>query len=73
MQNFNFTGFARSVLLMLLKLTKHRVYLCFDMYESLSIKDIKRESLGHEKTEKTFYIWTPSVHPNVTLMNCQKC
>ena len=49
-------AFARSVLLRALKLTKHRVDLCFDVYESPSIKDIKRESRGDENIEKHFTV-----------------
>ena len=40
-QTPTFAAFARSVLLRILKLTKHRVDLCFDVYESPSIKDIR--------------------------------
>ena len=50
----SFAAFARSVLLRVLKLTKHRVELCFDVYESSSIKDINRESRGDGNTEKHF-------------------
>ena len=49
-----FAEFAKSVSLRVLKLTKHRVYLCFDVYESPSVKDIKHESRGDENTEKHF-------------------
>ena len=47
-----FAAFAKSVLLRVLKLTKHRVYLCFNVYESPSVKD--NESRGDENTEKHF-------------------
>ena len=40
-QTPTFAAFARSVLLRILKLTKHRVDLCFHVYESPSIKDIR--------------------------------
>ena len=49
-----FAAFARSVLLKVLKLAKHRVDLCFHVYESPSIKDIKQESRRDENTEKHF-------------------
>ena len=49
-----FAAFARSVLLKVLKLAKHRVDLCFHVYESPSIKDIKHESRRDENTEKHF-------------------
>ena len=62
-QTPTFAAFARSVLLRILKLTKHRVDLCFDVYESPSIKVIKHKSRGNDNTEETFYIWNPSVHP----------
>ena len=47
-------AFSRSALLRVLKLTKGRLDLCFDMYESSSIKNIKRESKGDQNTEKHF-------------------
>ena len=37
-----------------MKLSKHRVDVCFDLYESPSIKNVKHESRGDENTEKHF-------------------
>ena len=46
-----FASFARAMLLKVLKLAKHRADLCFDVYESPSIKDTKRKDRGNEETE----------------------
>ena len=66
-----FAAFAKSVLLRVLKLTKHRVYLCFNVYESPSVKDIKHKSRGDENTEKHFTYGPLQSIPifQVTLMN----
>ena len=37
-----------------LKLTENHVDLCFDVYESPSVKDIKRRDRGNEDTEREF-------------------
>ena len=47
-----FAAFARSVLFRVLKFTKHRDDLCFDVHESPSIKNIKRESRGNKNNKK---------------------
>ena len=49
-----FASFARTMLMKVLKLTKHRADLCFDVYESPSIKDTKRKDPGNEETERNF-------------------
>ena len=49
-----FAAFARILLLKALKLTENRVDLCFDVYESPSVKDIKRRDRGNEDTEREF-------------------
>ena len=64
----SFAAFARSVLLKVLKLTKHRVESCFDVYESSSIKYISRKSRGDGNTEKHF-TFGPVSASQVTLMN----
>ena len=72
-----FTVFTRSVLLKVLKFTKHRVDLCLDVYESLSIKDIKRKSKEDENTEEHFTFghpqWIPSVFNEMLKISCFKC
>ena len=54
-----FTVFTRSVLLKVSKFPKHRVDLCLDLYESHSIKDIKRKSKEDENTEEHFTFGHP--------------
>ena len=53
LKNGTFSSFARSMLTKLLKSTKYRLDLCFDMYESPSIKDLKRKA--REDTEVDCY------------------
>ena len=53
-----FSAFARTMLMKVLKLTEHRVDICFDVYESPSIKDVKRKDRGNEETERISYIWS---------------
>ena len=43
LKNATFSSFARSILTKLLKCTKYRLNLCFDVYESPSIKDVKKK------------------------------
>ena len=49
-----FASFARTMLMKVLKLTKHRADLCFDVCESPSIKDTKRKDHGNEETQRNF-------------------
>ena len=63
-----FAAFASSVLLRVLKLSKHRVDLCFDVYELSAIKDIKRESRGMRILKNIFHL-DPVNTSQVTLMN----
>ena len=49
-----FASFARHILIKLLKLTNYRLDLCFDIYKSLSIKDIKRKSRGDRDLENIY-------------------
>ena len=47
-----FESFARHVLIKLFKITNYSLDLCFDIYESSSIKGIKRKSRGDRDLEK---------------------
>ena len=47
---------ARSILDKVLKLTNIHADLCFDIYGSLSIKDVRRKYRGDIETEREFYI-----------------
>ena len=71
-----FTVFTRSVLLKVSKFTKHRVDLCLDVYESLSIKDIKRKSKEDVNTEEHFTFghpqWIRSVFNELLKISCFK-
>ena len=49
-----FAAFARTMLMKVLKLTEYSADICFDVYESPSIKDIKRKDRGNEETERIF-------------------
>ena len=51
-----FALFVRTMLIKVLILTKHQTDLCFDMYESPSIKDTKRNNRGNEEIEQNFTI-----------------
>ena len=46
-----FESFARHVLIKLFKITNYSLDLCFDIYESSSIKGIKRKSRGDRDLE----------------------
>lgn len=50
----NFAALARAVLIKAMKLTDYRADLCFDTYETPSIKDAKRKSRGDEDSERSF-------------------
>ena len=54
LKSATFSSFARSILTKLLKYTKYRLDLCFDMYESLSIKNVKRKARGDNKLDCYF-------------------
>ena len=45
---------ARRILVKVLNLTN--ICACFDIYESPSIKDVKRKDCGDIETEREFYI-----------------
>ena len=45
---------AKLILQKALSLTKHRVDLCFGVYTSPSIKDVKRRTRGNIKSESSF-------------------
>ena len=47
---------ARRILVKVLNLTNIRANLCFDIYESPSIKDVKRKDCGDIETEHEFSI-----------------
>ena len=47
---------ARRILVKVLNLTNIRANLCFDIYESPSIKDFKRKDCGDIETDCEFYI-----------------
>ena len=49
-----YSALARRILVKVLNLTNIRADLCFDIYESPSIKDIKRKDLGHIENERKF-------------------
>ena len=49
-----FAAFARTMLMKALKLTDYRADMRFDVYESPSIKHIKRKDRGNEGTERVF-------------------
>ena len=49
-----FGTFAKKVLTKALKMTSHRADLCFDVYTSPSIKDIKRQDRGDAETASIF-------------------
>ena len=54
LKNATFSSFARSILTKLLKCTKYRLDLCFDVYESPSIKDVKRKARGDNEVDCYF-------------------
>ena len=47
---------ARKILSTVLNLTTYRADLCFDIYESPSMKDVKRRERGDEGTWRVFSI-----------------
>ena len=51
-----YSALARRILVKVLNLTNIRADLCFDIYESPSIKDVKREDRGDIETEREFCI-----------------
>ena len=48
--------FLQKIFLFVLKLTRHRADLYFDVYESPSIKDTKRKERGNEEYDRVFSI-----------------
>ena len=54
LKNATFSSFARSILTKLLKCTKYCLDLCFDVYESPSIKDVKRKARGDNEFDYYF-------------------
>ena len=51
-----YSALARRILVKVLNLTNIRADLCFDIYESPSIKDVKRKDRGDTEIEREFYI-----------------
>ena len=51
-----YSALARRILVKVLNLTNIRADLCFDIYESPSIKDVKRKNRADVETEREFYI-----------------
>ena len=54
LKNATFSSFARSILTKLLKCTKYPIDLCFDVYESPSVKDVKRKARGDNEVDCYF-------------------
>ena len=54
LKNATFSSLARSILTKLLKCTKYRLDLCFNVYESPSIKDVKRKARGDNEVDCYF-------------------
>ena len=52
----NYSIFLQKFFSFLMKLTQHRADLCFDVYESPSIKDAKRRERGNEESDRVFSI-----------------
>ena len=52
--NATFSSFARSIFTKLLKCTKYCLDLCFDVHESPSIKDVKRNARGDNEVDCYF-------------------
>ena len=52
----NYSIFVQKIVSSVLKLTQHRADLCFDVYESPSIKDTKRKERGNEESDRVFSI-----------------
>ena len=52
----NYSIFVQKLVSSFLKLTQHRADLCFDVYESPSIKDTKRKETGNEEYDRVFSI-----------------
>ena len=48
--------FVQKIVSSVLELTQHKADLCFDVYESPSIKDTKRKEKGNEKSDRVFSI-----------------
>ena len=51
-----YSALARRILVKVLNLTNIRADLCFDIYESPSIKDVKRKDCEDIETERELYI-----------------
>ena len=51
-----YSALAKRILVKVLNITNIRADLCFDIYESPSIKDVKRKDRGDIETEREFYI-----------------
>ena len=54
LKNTTFSSFARGIFTKLLKCTKYRLDLCFDVHESPSIKDVKRKARGNNEVDCYF-------------------
>ena len=59
-----FASVSRTMLMKVPKLTEYQADLCFDMYESSSIKDIKRRDKGSEKIEQNFTFGSRQTFPS---------
>ena len=51
-----YQALAGQILKECLKLTNHRIDICFDLYESPSLKDVKRKIRGDEGSHRIFSI-----------------
>ena len=58
-----FASFAKHILIKLLELTNYRLDLCFDIYKSPPIKDIKRKSWGDRDLENIYKFGPPQSLP----------
>ena len=58
----NYSISVQKIVSSVLKLTQHRFDLCFDVYESPSIKEAKRTKIGNEESDCVF-----SIGPNTKI------
>ena len=62
------SAIAKLILQKALSLTKHRTDLCFDVYISPSIKDVKQRTRGNINTELTNVSKTFSTFSNLLIL-----
>ena len=55
-RRLSYNIFGHKIASSVLKLTQRKADLCFDVYESPSIKDTKRKKTGNEKYDRVFSI-----------------